>query len=144
MNAARRHLAAAMMIHCLSCIETTDPSPSASADTHGDMIVTEIKAFIDARISDALPLDLIAETFGLSRRHATRLFRQRTGLSIAMYHERRRVEQARELLAQTSLSIGEIAHRVGFESGSSLARIMRRVAGIAPGDVRHVARSDAS
>jgi AraC family transcriptional regulator len=144
MRAARKHLAAAMMIHCLSCIETADPSPSASADAHGDMIVTEIKAFIDARIADTLPLDLIAETFGLSRRHATRLFRHRTGLSIAMHHERRRIERARELLSQTSLPIGEIAHRVGFESGSSLARVMRRVAGVAPGDVRRAARSDAS
>ena len=144
MRAARRHLAAAMMIHCLSCIERADPSPAASADAHGDMIVTEIKAFIDARIADALPLDLIAETFGLSRRHATRLFRERTGLSIARHHERRRVERARELLSETTLPIGEIAHRVGFESGSSLARVMRRVAGVAPGDVRRMARSDAS
>jgi len=79
------------------------------------------------------PLDKFAEIFGLSRRHVTRLFRQCTGMSIGEYRNRQRIETARRLLTESTLSIGEIAWRTGFESGSALARAMRRTLGVSPG-----------
>jgi transcriptional regulator GlxA family with amidase domain len=46
------------------------------------------------------------------------------------------------LLTETDLPVGEIAFRVGFESGTALARAMRRVCGETPSEVRtRVARS---
>ncbi len=142
-HAARSHLAAALLIHCLAEIERSDPLPAARPDGHGDMLVSEIKSFIAQNAGNDLPLDLIAELFGLSRRHATRLFRENTGTSIAAFHEQERIRQARELLSETGLPIGEIAWRVGYESGSALSRSMRRVTGLTPTDLRRgMARSD--
>jgi transcriptional regulator GlxA family with amidase domain len=48
------------------------------------------------------------------------------------FHERERIVRARQLLTETDLSVGEVAWRIGMESGSALARMMRRVAGITP------------
>ncbi|WP_163110836.1 helix-turn-helix domain-containing protein, partial [Acinetobacter baumannii] len=69
------------------------------------------------------------------RRHATRLFREKTGLSIAGFQEQERIAQARRLLTETALPVGEIAWRAGFETGSALARAMRRVTGLTPTSV---------
>jgi transcriptional regulator GlxA family with amidase domain len=60
------------------------------------------------------------------------LFREKTGMTISEFHEQERIVRARLLLAATDLPVGEIAWRVGLESGSALARMMRRVAGITP------------
>lgn len=142
-RAARGHLAAALLINCLAQIEQSDPLAAARPDGRGDMLVADIKSFIMQHAREDLPLDVIADLFGISRRHATRLFRENTGVSIAVFQEHERLRQARELLSETTLPIGEIAWRVGFESGSTLARTMRRVTGINPTDIRRAAaRSD--
>ena len=43
---------------------------------------------------------------------------------------------AEEMLIETTLQVGEIAWRVGFESGSALARAMRRSTGRSPSEMR--------
>jgi AraC family transcriptional regulator len=140
---ARSHVAAALLINCLSQIERSEQLSAARSEGHGEALVSEIKSFIRQNVTDDLPLDVIAAFFGLSRRHVTRLFRDKTGMSLLEFHERERVIRARELLLETTLPVGEVAWRVGFESGSSLARTMRRVVGLTPTDVRRgMARSD--
>jgi AraC family transcriptional regulator len=133
---SRDYLAAALLIRILAQVEETAPLSNATTRHYGEMIAADVRAFIDAHVVEHLPLDTIAETFGLSRRHLTRLFRQWTGLSIAEYQERQRVRVARQLLTDTELPVGEIAWRVGLESGSALARAMRRATGQSPGNIR--------
>src|SRR5437879_3241868 len=87
-----------------------------------------------------LSLDALALRFGLSRRHLTRRFRQWSGVSIQGYQERQRIRLAEEMLIETTLQVGEIAWRVGFESGSALARAMRRITGHSPSEMRAAAR----
>jgi len=139
---ARGHLVAALLINCLNQIERGEQLSAATPETHGDALVSEVKSYISNHVATDLSLDLIADTFGLSRRHVTRLFRDKTDMTISEFHERERIGRARELLATTDLPVGEIAWRVGLESGSALARMMRRVAGITPTDARSMARSD--
>ncbi|QQO17525.1 helix-turn-helix transcriptional regulator [Bradyrhizobium diazoefficiens] len=131
-QSARSHLVAALLINCLSQIERNDPLPASTSGSHGDALVSEMKCFIRNNAASDLSLDLIGATFGLSRRHLTRLFREKTGVTIGEFHEQERIARARLLLTTTDLPVGEIAWRVGLESGSALARMMRRVAGISP------------
>jgi AraC family transcriptional regulator len=141
-QSARGHLVAALLINCLSQIERGEQLSASTPGTHGDALVSEVKSYISNNVSNDLSLDLIADAFGLSRRHVTRLFREKTGMTIGEFHERERVDRARELLSATDLPVAEVAWRIGLESGSALARMMRRVAGITPTDERSMARSD--
>jgi AraC family transcriptional regulator len=141
-QSARGHLVAALLINCLSQIERGEQLSASTPGTHGDALVSEVKSYIANNVSNDLSLDLIANAFGLSRRHVTRLFREKTGLTIGEFHERERVGRARELLEATDLPVGEVAWRVGLDSGSALARMMRRITGITPTDARDMARSD--
>jgi AraC family transcriptional regulator len=141
-QSARGHLVAALLINCLSQIERGEQLSASSPGTHGDALVSEVKSYISNNAATDLSLDLIADAFGVSRRHVTRLFRDKTGMTIGEFHEGERIGRARELLGTTDLAVGEVAWRVGLESGSALARMMRRVAGITPTDARSMARSD--
>lgn len=134
--AVHRHLAAALLIRCLAQIETSETVPSASLQAHGAALVSEVGAFIVAHVADDVPLDRLADRFGVSRRHITRLFRDHTGRSIGEFQQSERLVAARRLLTDTDLPIGEIAFRVGFESGAALARAMRRGEGLSPSAIR--------
>lgn len=140
-KAAQDHLAAALIIATLSRIEQGEAVSGASRDDHGSALVAEMRAALGERLAEDLPLDELADAFGLSRRQATRLFRQFTGMSIGDYRNDQRIEAARRLLADTTLPVGEIAWRTGFDSGSALARAMRRTLGESPGALRAELRS---
>jgi AraC family transcriptional regulator len=130
------YLAAALLARLLVHIERTEPLPNASTRDYGEMLMADVRSFIDERIAEDLSLDAIALRFGLSRRHLTRRFRQWSGVSIAGYQERQRIRLAEAMLIETTLQVGEIAWRVGFESGSALARAMRRITGHSPSEMR--------
>lgn len=139
---ARRHLSAALLVQCLAQIERASPLSEASRGGHSQALVSEIKAYVSAHASDTISLEALSERFGISRRHLTRLFREKTGVSISTFQQEERLAAARLLLEETDLPIGEVAFRVGYESGSALARIMQRVDGQAPQSFRwNMARS---
>ena len=139
---ALRHISAALLVSCFLEIERSAPLPAATPRGHGAALVQEIQAFIADRVAQDVTLDLLAERFGTSRRHITRLFREQTGRSIAEFHQSERIALARRMLTDTDLSVGEIAFRVGFESGSALSRAVRRTDGRSPSDIRRaMARS---
>jgi AraC family transcriptional regulator len=134
--AVLRHISAALLVSCLTEIERADSLPAATPRGHGVALVQEIQAFIADRAAEDISLDFLAERFGTSRRHITRLFRERTGLSIAEFHRSMRISLARRMLTDTDLPVGEIAFRVGFESGSALSRAMRRADDSSPSGIR--------
>lgn len=138
-TAVRAHLSAALIIRCLTAIERGQPLGAGSRETH--TLIDEVKAFVAQRADQTLSIDLLSERFNVSRRHITRLFREQTGLSIGAYQQSVRLAEARRLLQTTDLPIDEVAFRVGFESGSAMARALRRRDGMAPREVR--ARSTA-
>jgi AraC family transcriptional regulator len=135
-SSVRHALSSALLVQCIAEVMAGEAVPNASHREHGVALVEDLKTFLAGHVDQDVPLDVLGERFGVSRRHITRLFRERTGLSIGEFQQRSRLQTARELLQGTDLPIGEIAFRVGFESGAALARAMRRVSGRSPSDIR--------
>ncbi|MFB8343854.1 helix-turn-helix domain-containing protein [Brucella cytisi] len=134
--AIRDAFASALVLQCISDVVTGNLLSNASHQDHGMALVDDIKSYLTEHADQEVPLDLLGEHFSISRRHITRLFRERTGLSIGAFQLQTKLKRARELLTETNLSVGDIAYRVGFESGAGLARAMRRQYGQSPSDVR--------
>lgn len=129
-------LSSALLVQCIAEVIAGEQMPSSSHREHGAALIADLKTFVTLHADREIPLDRLGERFGISRRHITRLFRERTGFSIGAYQQGIRLQKARDLLIKTDLPIGDIALRVGFESGAALARTMRRVSGYSPSDVR--------
>jgi AraC family transcriptional regulator len=138
----RHGLTSALLVQCISEIVAGEVLPNTSHREHGAMLVEDLKAYLSLNPDQDVSLDALGERFGVSRRHITRMFREGTGCSIGEFQQRVRLEAACELLSETDLPIGEIAFRVGFDSGAALAHAMRRADGRSPSEVRRrVARS---
>ena len=99
-------------------------------------------------VQDNLHRELrLAELSGLvhmSPYHFARLFKQSTGVSPHRFLVRRRIEQARALLAAETLSIAEIARSVGFRTPSHFTTTFRRVTGITPSVYRSGREAEAT
>jgi transcriptional regulator GlxA family with amidase domain len=75
-----------------------------------------------------------------SPRNLTRAFRRATGISIHEYRTRVRLEHARTLLRDPSISIEQIAGRCGFDDARQLRRLWRKFFGAAPSETRRAHR----
>lgn len=130
------HQMAALILIFLARIERSTPVSAASAQDHGAAVVAQIQAHLEHEAGADIPLDALAEKFGMSRRHVTRLFREWTGRSIGDAQDALRVRRALGLLTTTDLPVGEIADRCGYGSGSALARALSRHLGASPLAIR--------
>ncbi|MDQ5838237.1 MAG: AraC family transcriptional regulator [Acidobacteriota bacterium] len=85
-----------------------------------------------AHLDRDLPLEEIADAAHLSPFHFARLFKKLTGAAPHAYLASLRAARARELLAETDLSITEVGARVGYMSSSHFAKAFRQATGISP------------
>jgi AraC family transcriptional regulator len=98
--------------------------------------------FMHDNYSRELDLEEIASAAYLSEFHFARMFKQIAGVTPHSYLANLRLEKARKLLLETTLSISEIAANVGYQSQSHFTRVFRSVTGVTPRAFRN-ARSDA-
>lgn len=85
-----------------------------------------------------LPLTVkeIAAAARLTPNHFTSLFRRHTGQIFTEYLAEQRIERARHLLNDLTLSIGEVARRVGYDDPGYFARRFRQQTGLSPRECR--------
>lgn len=73
---------------------------------------------------------------GLSERSFKRRFQKATGMTPIQYVHTLRLEEAKQLLESTDMSIEAIAGEVGYEDMSFFSRLFRREVGLTPGQYR--------
>jgi AraC family transcriptional regulator len=109
---------------------TTAERPKA-----GELARWRLKRAIDyfeAQIANPVSLADVASSAGLTRMHFAAQFRAATGLRPHEYLLRRRIERAQEMLAETGLSLVDIALSVGFKTQSHFTTVFKRYAGQPP------------
>jgi AraC family transcriptional regulator len=88
-----------------------------------------------------LSLQALATESGYSRVHFVRMFRAATGYSPHNYLLNLRLERARELLKNPSLSLIDVALDCGFSSHSHITRLFHKSVGVTPSAYRRSLRS---
>jgi len=88
--------------------------------------------YIDANLDQEIALTALAKIAGMSPHYFSELFKRSLHFSPYQYVLRRRIEHARQLLGQPSVSVLEAAVRSGFSDQSQFTRIFRRVVGVTP------------
>lgn len=124
---------AARLLHAHSSIACEPETPRGAMQGHR---LKRVLAFIEEHLSDDLSLDMIAAAAGVSAPHCKVLFRRALGVPLHQYVIGRRIEHAAALLRHSRLPISQIALDSGFAHQSHLARHMRRVLGVSPGELR--------
>ena len=77
-------------------------------------------------------MEAVAEQAGLGPDHLRHVFKRRVGMSMLEFLTMVRMENARELLAHSALTIDEIARQCGYASHRHLGVVFRRAQGSTP------------
>jgi LacI family transcriptional regulator len=102
--------------------------PRATTDVANvdDPEISAALRHIKANVGRPIQVDDLLEHLSVSRRSLERRFRAALGRSIAGEIRRVHIEQAKQLLNNTSLSIKEVAKASGFTSSTLLGVVFRR------------------
>lgn len=88
-----------------------------------------------------LTLKNISEETAIAQRRITKIIHDRFNCNFKTYLNRIRINESKRLLTQSSLNIGEIAYKVGFNSQSHFNRVFKSEIQISPSEYRESHKS---
>lgn len=97
-------------------------------------IENQIKDYIDAGQGISSNLDDIAKQFNYSKYYLDRRFQKKYGISIIAYRNEKRMQTARELLKNETVSA--VCEKMGFSSIFVFSRAFKNCFGISPSDCK--------
>lgn len=104
-----------------------------------DPFICRFKAVVEERMADSdLSVEDIGAEMHLSRAQLYRKVKALTGKSPVDLLRKARLSRAQGMLADTSLSVSEIAYQVGFTSPSYFAKCFKDEYGKVPGEARNL------
>lgn len=107
-------------------------SAATETSTRQLLHVGRVISAIETHYTEPLTLAYLADLAHMSVNNLLMLFKQATGHSPIDYLIRLRVEKGAVLLRDTTLSITDVARRVGFADSNYFSRQFTRLIGIAP------------
>src|SRR2546425_13131340 len=114
-------------------------TPAVAERTDGDLPACRLRrvtAYIDENLRRELRLAELSAVVHMSPYHFARLFKRSTGVSPHRFVVRRRIDEARALLATRTVAITEVARSVGFRTPSHFTTTFRRIIGMTPSEYR--------
>ena len=103
---------------------------------HGDLAIRKAQLWMEAHVSEALTVAVLANHINLTPRTFQRRFTLATGLAPSDYVQALRIEKARGLLERTAHPISQVAWSVGYQDVAAFARAFKAACGTTAGTYR--------
>lgn len=105
--------------------------------SHGDSLVLDSQNWLESVFHNQVDIDNVADQFNIGRRTFERRFKKATGDTPLAYVHRVRIEAAKKLLENDSLSVEEISFKVGYEDSGFFRKIFKRKTSLTPTEYRN-------
>ncbi len=125
----RRMAAAAAVTVLLTALAEAERSEE---DRAPGGVVQRAMDMIENNLEERIVLQTLADRLHLSLPHFKKIFREEAGMPPYEYIQRRKIECAKQLLADTALPVTEIAFRLGFPSSQHFAVRFRKLTAQTP------------
>jgi len=125
---------------CVLALLYSAQQSTLAGDDPGLQVIHQAVARMRESRETVLGMPDLASELNVGYRWFRRAFAHHTGMSPHQYFLEIRLARARDLLAQTSLSIKEIGVRLGFEEPQYFCKLFHKKVGLAPGVWRAQAR----
>lgn len=102
-----------------------------SSVKHSDTVYKVIE-YIRRNYFQKITLDDIARYVHFSKTYLSRIFKEETGENISSYINKVRIEKAKMLLSDKSISLVDVSNLTGFEDQSYFTKVFKLVTGISP------------
>ncbi|UUF13639.1 MULTISPECIES: GlxA family transcriptional regulator [Flavobacterium] len=93
---------------------------------HRDEKIHTIQDWIIYNLEKTSTIEFLAELVYVSPRNLTRIFKKETGVTIADYRTKLRIEKAKSLLANSDYKIEHIAHLCGYKTSKQLKIVLHQ------------------
>jgi len=118
---------------CLLCagedfIHTVFQASSIKKNT----VIKQALEFVEKNYMKKINQNSVSQAVYLSSSYFSKLFKDITGYNFTEYLNQIRIQKAKELLEQDSVSIDEIPTAVGFLNRSYFGKVFRQITGITP------------
>lgn len=101
------------------------------------VIMTSFLDFINQNFQNSeLSLEQVADNTGVSTRKITSSIQEQFGCNFKTYINQIRINEAKRMLTETELTIGDIAFKVGFSNQSHFNRVFKSITESSPSQFR--------
>lgn len=111
-----------------------------SSQQSSDILLDNIKNYIEENLLYDFSMADLATMFNYNEKYLGRLFKSKTGVTVAEYCNIRKVEKAKSLLKKGRLSIADIASQSGYNNVTYFNRIFKKITGRTPEEYRDAKR----
>jgi AraC-like DNA-binding protein len=140
---ARQKAVLSELLICLGEAFRSSVSEHSDYETRCDRLrrLAPLFDYLSAQHSEILSVAAAARLVMMSGSYFMRYFRKATGLTFSAYVDHVRSIRAHQLLAESDLTLAEIAAETGFCDQCHMNRHIRRRFGVTPGRIRSMARA---
>ena len=110
--------------------------PAEPQVTSGNRQCAAVRRYIDLHFKEPLTLEQLAEDAHMNKFYLSHAFKREYGVSPINYMITKRIEESKYLLAETDLSMSQIAQLLGFSSLSYFSQVFRRTQSLSPMEYR--------
>ena len=121
-----------MVMECVS----TESVADANARSKIQMAI----GYIQEHFAENLTVNVLAEHYGMSPKYFSSMFKKEMSRSAVNYITELRINQARELLYHSELSVVDISKKVGYEDSQYFFRVFKKYLGMTPLQYREESR----
>ena len=103
-------------------------------------IIARISQYVEKHFREQIGRDEIAEQLHYSKNYLSRIFNSQIGISVRDYINTYRVEEAKRMLLNSDMAVGDIAMDVGFDSMTYFSTVFKKNTGMTPSQFRNEKR----
>lgn len=101
-----------------------------------EYLVDKLKRYISEHLDEELSRKRLAEIVHLSEDYVSKLFSAEVGMSIPNYVAGQRMERAKHYLADTKMTVSQVAMKVGYSNFSYFSKTFKDYTGNTPNEYR--------
>ena len=107
-----------------------------SFDRQLQKIMPEILQYIEENYRNPLSLEELAEKSFYNPSYFSRIFKELYGKTLTEYITEKRINEAVKLLEDTSISIEDVCHKIGYSDKKHFYKVFKQKMKLTPGQYR--------
>lgn len=108
----------------------------AGIEVSNKKLIVEVLHYVKENTAKDINLNIVAEHFSRTPAYMSVLFKKGTGEGFNLYLTRIRMDMAKEMLADSSISIGEISGLCGYFNSKYFSVVFKKMVGVSPAAYR--------
>lgn len=94
--------------------------------------IANVLKYIDNNYKQNIGLSEVAENFGMKPKNFSAFFKRHVNIGYVEYLSQLKIKEAKRLMTETDMSIGEIYEELGYLSGSTFTMTFKKYTGVSP------------